>query len=188
MKRSLAVLACSWLLCALAAPAPAKPAFRALAFYTDRGEPDHVVFAERALAFFRDLARRNDFAFESTTDWEQLNGERLEGVRLVLWLNDFPKSPAQRVCFERYMEGGGGWLGFHVSAYNDRDTRWPWFVAFLGGAVFYGNNWPPLPATLRVDDRTIRRSAISERPSRRPPTSGTSGSRARGSARTFACC
>ncbi len=23
----------------------------------------------------------------------------------------------------------------------------------MGGAVFYGNNWPPLPATLRVDDR-----------------------------------
>jgi type 1 glutamine amidotransferase len=25
-------------------------------------------------------------------------------------------------------------------------------VNFLGGAVFYGNNWPPLPALLDVDD------------------------------------
>ena len=29
---------------------------------------------------------------------------------------------------------------------------WPWFVDFLGGAVFYSNNWPPLPAKLTVDE------------------------------------
>jgi type 1 glutamine amidotransferase len=53
------------------------------------------------------------------------------------------------------MEHGGGWLGFHIAAYNDRDTRWPWFVRFLGGAVFYGNNWPPLPAQVSVDDHAF---------------------------------
>lgn len=46
------------------------------------------------------------------------------------------------------------WIGFHVSAYNDESTHWPWFVDFVGGAVFYGNNWHPLPATLVVDDRS----------------------------------
>lgn len=52
------------------------------------------------------------------------------------------------------MTQGGGWIGFHVAAYNDRDTNWPWFVEFLGGGgVFYGNNWPPLPALLTVDDK-----------------------------------
>jgi type 1 glutamine amidotransferase len=50
------------------------------------------------------------------------------------------------------MERGGGWLGFHIASYNDSDTQWPWFVRFLGGAVFYGNNWPPLPAEVTVDD------------------------------------
>ncbi|HTJ30210.1 MAG TPA: ThuA domain-containing protein, partial [Acidobacteriaceae bacterium] len=42
----------------------------------------------------------------------------------------------------------------HAAAYNDADTHWPWFVDFLGGAVFYGNNWPPLPALINVDDPT----------------------------------
>ncbi len=51
------------------------------------------------------------------------------------------------------MAHGGAWLGFHVAAYNDDSTHWPWFVDFLGGAVFFGNNWPPLPAKLIVDDR-----------------------------------
>jgi type 1 glutamine amidotransferase len=52
------------------------------------------------------------------------------------------------------MEHGGGWLGFHVAGYNDKTTNWPWFVDFMGGAVFYTNNWPPLPAKLLVDDPT----------------------------------
>jgi type 1 glutamine amidotransferase len=71
---------------------------------------------------------------------------------VVLWLNEFPHTGEQRRAFERYMEHGGAWLGFHVSAYNDKDTHWPWFVDFLGGAVFYNNSWPPLPAKLIVDD------------------------------------
>jgi type 1 glutamine amidotransferase len=52
------------------------------------------------------------------------------------------------------MVGGGGWLGFHIAGYNDKDTQWPWFVQFFGDAVFYSNNWPALPAKLTVDDRT----------------------------------
>lgn len=28
----------------------------------------------------------------------------------------------------------GAWMGFHAAGYNDKDTGWPWFVDFLGGA------------------------------------------------------
>jgi type 1 glutamine amidotransferase len=128
-------------------------AFRVLAFYTDKGEPDHVDFAKQALSFFAELAKKNDFYFEATVRWEDLNAEKLKNIQLVIWLNDFPKTAEQRAAFEKYMTRGGTWLGFHVSAYNDDSTHWPWFVDFLGGAIFYGNNWPPLPAKLLVDDR-----------------------------------
>jgi uncharacterized protein len=70
-----------------------------------------------------------------------------------LWLNDFPKTAPQRSAFEHYMTHGGAWMGFHVAGYNDAYTKWPWFVNFFGGAVFYNNNWPPLPAAMIVDDR-----------------------------------
>ena len=50
------------------------------------------------------------------------------------------------------MENGGAWLGFHVAAYNDRNSRWTWFKQFIGGGAFGVNNWPPLPAKLIVDD------------------------------------
>jgi type 1 glutamine amidotransferase len=132
----------------------AQPAsFRVLAFYAAQGEPDHLAFAEQALPFFTELAKKDNFYFESTTRWDDLNAEKLKDFQLVLWLNESPKEAQQRAAFQAYMKHGGGWLGFHASAYNDESTRWPWFVDFLGGSVFYGNNWPPLPARLIVDDR-----------------------------------
>src|SRR5690242_13987541 len=100
--------------------------FRVLAFYTDKGEPDHIDFAKQALPFFAELTKKNNFHFEATTRWEDLNAEKLKNVQLVLWINDFPKTPEQRAAFENYMTHGGAWLGFHVSAYNDADTHWPW--------------------------------------------------------------
>jgi len=137
------------------APSPAQQAaFHVLAFYTDKGEQDHIDFANQSLVFYKTLARKENFAFEATTDWDDLNAEKLKNVQLVMWINDFPAKPEQRVAFETYMKHGGAWLGFHVSAYNDADTHWPWLLEFLGGGVFYGNNWPPLPAKLIVEDRT----------------------------------
>lgn len=131
----------------------AEPAFRVLAFYSTDVEPDHVKTAKDALAFYAELAAKHNFKLDVTTDWNKLNENDLKPYRLILWLNNFPQTPAQRVAFEKYMEHGGSWIGFHVAAYNDKDTHWPWFVQFLGDAVFYSNNWPVLPAKLTIDDR-----------------------------------
>lgn len=138
-----------------AGPKPSEHTpFRALAFYTNKGEQDHIDFALDAIRYYGDLAKKDNFSFASTMDWNDMSAEKLKNVQLVIWLNDFPHTPGQRKGFEDYMNNGGAWLGFHVSAYNDESTGWPWFVDFLGGAVFFGNNWPPLPAKLVVDDRT----------------------------------
>lgn len=128
--------------------------FRVVAFYSPNAEPDHVQFAEGALKFFSDLAVNDNFVFNSTTDWANLNPEYLKKYQVVIWLTDSPNNPEQRLAFQHYMETGGAWLGFHCAGYNDKDTNWPWYVDFLGGAVFHINSWPPLPARLVVDDRT----------------------------------
>ena len=128
--------------------------FHALAFYTTKGEQDHIDFALQALKFYGDLARKQNFSLSSTTDWNDMSAGKLKDIQLVIWLNDFPHTPEQRKAFEEYATHGGAWLGFHVAAYNDDSTGWPWFVDFLGGTVFFGNNWPPLPAKLIVDDRS----------------------------------
>jgi type 1 glutamine amidotransferase len=127
--------------------------FHVVAFYTNKGEQDHIDFALQADRFYSDLAKKDNFSFASTTDWNDMSRDKLKNIQLVIWLNDFPHTTEQRKAFEDYMTNGGAWLGFHVAAYNDESTHWPWFVDFLGGAIFFGNNWPPLPAKLVVDDR-----------------------------------
>jgi type 1 glutamine amidotransferase len=130
------------------------PKFRVLAFYSTIVESDHVDFAKDAIAFYNKLAVEKGFTFDTTQNWDKLNTENLKNYKVVIWLNDFPHTEAQREVFEKFMENGGGWLGFHVAGYNDHTTNWLWYVNFLGGAVFYNNNWPPLPAQLIVDDNT----------------------------------
>lgn len=146
------LLICTLLMTFLSAVHAQFPRFKVLAFYSTTVEPDHVDFSKDAIKFFKDLTKGNGFVFDTTTNMADLNDEKLKGYQLVMMINDFPHGPAQREAFKKYMENGGGWFGFHVAAYNDKGTNWPWFVDFLGGGVFYRNSWPPLPAKVVIDD------------------------------------
>jgi len=132
-----------------AQPSTARP--RVLAFFTPGGELDHVLFAQQAMRAFA-AAEGGGYAFAATSDWNALDEANLRDVRVVIWLNDMPRTAAQRLAFERYMEGGGGWLGFHVSGFGS--PAWPWFTAFMGGGRFSASNWPALPARVNADDPT----------------------------------
>lgn len=128
------------------------PRFKVLAFYNKHVEQAHVEFANTAIKFFKELTVGDGFVFDTTSNMNDLNATKLKNYRLIMMINDIPSDRAQREALRQYMEDGGGWMGFHVAGYNDRDTHWPWFVSFLGGAVFYRNNWPPMPAKLIIDD------------------------------------
>jgi uncharacterized protein len=128
------------------------PRPKVLILYSLNVENDHVLFALDALRFFADLGRKNNLDVQATTNAAELNEENLKQYKLLIWLNDFPHNQAEREAFEHYMTGGGAWLGFHVAAYNDKTTKWPWFLSFIGGGVFDANSWPPLPAKVIVDD------------------------------------
>ena len=143
---------CAILLFASVLHAQSYPRFKVLAFYSTTVEKAHVDFANDAIQFFKELTVGNGFVFDTTSNMEDLNDGKIKDYQLLIWINDFPHNETERAAFEKYMNNGGGWLGFHVAGYNDKTTQWPWFVNFLGGAVFYKNNWPPLPAKLNVDD------------------------------------
>jgi uncharacterized protein len=153
--RTIRRLMCSFLLLVAAASAMCRtqqPRFRVLAFCSEHTEPDHVEFGNEAVRFLAGLAKKDHFALRTTTNFEDMKLATLKQYQVVLWLNDLPSSSQEREAFAQYMDSGGGWLGFHIAGYNDASTDWPWFVGFLGGAVFASNSWPPLPATLRVED------------------------------------
>lgn len=134
-------------------PANWFPRFKALAVYNPSVEEAHQRFAQDALQFLKDMTVGEGFVLDTTSNFNDFNDEKLRTYQLVISLDDNPgHNKEQREAFQRYMENGGGWLGFHAAAYNDRSTNWPWFVGFLGGGVFSRNNWPPMPAKLLVDD------------------------------------
>ena len=148
------VCLCFQLLCFESPAQTQRPDFKVLAFHSTRVEHDHQDFSQDVREFFTRVADEKNFTFDVTKDWTNLNDTLLRNYQVVMWINDFPHTDQQRKAFERYMAHGGGWIGFHVAGYNDKTTQWPWFVDFLGGAVFYTNNWPPMPARLLVEDTT----------------------------------
>lgn len=128
------------------------PRFKALVYYTQQAEEAHVVFAEQAVTFFKRLNYGDGYVLEVTTNLSLYPYEKLKECDVIVMLNGAPTTDSERKAFEQYMENGGGWVGFHSAAYNDKRTNWPWFVRFLGGGVFYCNNWPPQPAKVVVDN------------------------------------
>ena len=133
-----------------AGPANWFPRCHALVLHNPAVERAHRDFDEDAMAYFRDLSVGDGILFDYTTNFDDINYENLCAYDMLISLDDNPgHTPKQRAAFEKYMEQGGGWIGFHSAAFNLPTTGWPWFVQFLGGAVFNRNSWPPLPAKLK---------------------------------------
>lgn len=119
------------------------PRFKALLYYSDTAEEAHVQFAMQAIDFFTRLSYGEGYILDTTTSLASYGPDRLKEYSVMIVINTTPAPGAEREAFEKYMEAGGGWLGFHAAAYNDRSTDWPWLNSFLGCGAFYCNNWPP---------------------------------------------
>jgi len=129
-----------------------EPRFKALVYYTTHAEEAHVKFAEQGVEFFKRLNYGDGFILDVTTNLSDFPYDKLKEYDVLVMLNTTPSDPEERKTFEQYMKNGGGWVGFHAAAYNDKNSKWPWLVDFLGGGVFYCNNWPPQPVKLVIDN------------------------------------
>ena len=128
-----------------------EPRFRALLHYEPAAEEAHVQFDKQAINFFHKLTYGEGWLLDVTTSLADYPYEKLKDYSIIISLNAAPGGKQQREDFQKYMENGGGWIGFHASAYNDKNTKWPWFNEFLGCGMFYCNNWPPQPALVECD-------------------------------------
>jgi Trehalose utilisation/Ricin-type beta-trefoil lectin domain len=155
-----------------AAPRPnAAPAFKVLAFYNGTWDAAHINFVREANQWFPRTAAENGFSWESTTNWGLLNANHLQQYKVIMFLDDLPP-PGQRAAFQQYMQNGGAWMGFHVSAFNTNPGQWSWYHStFLGTGAFRNNTWGPTRITMKVEDRNhpstralpaTFRSAVSE--------------------------
>ncbi|MGW0995638.1 ThuA domain-containing protein [Streptomyces sp. NPDC002520] len=133
--------------------AQAATPFKVLAFYDGTYDAAHISFDHEANAWFPQAGSQNGFTYTSTTDWNQLNSANLANYQVVMFLDNYPHTAAQQSAFQTYMAGGGGFIGFHVSAYNDNTSDWPWYHnTFLGTGTFKSNTWGPTAETLKIED------------------------------------
>ncbi len=133
--------------------------FRVLAFWSAKSEEAHLSFVHDANRWFPIMAAKYNFSYDSTNDWSKLNSETLSNYQVVIFLDSRPDNPAQRKAFEKFMESGGGWLGFHFAGFaltpSEFPQNWDWYHNhFLGSGSWLSNTWRPTPAILRVEDPT----------------------------------
>jgi hypothetical protein len=133
--------------------------FKVIGFYTAKSDRAHITFVQEANKWFYNTAKENNFTYDSTNNWDNLNTDFLKNYDVVLFLDTRPDSAAQRKAFELYMEDGGAWMGFHFAAFaltpSAFPQNWDWYHnQFIGAGEYKSNTWRPTSAVLRVEDKT----------------------------------
>ena len=138
---------------ATGATAAAEP-FKVLAFYNGTWDAAHIDFDKEAKVWFPQAAAQNGFTWEATTDWSRLNAGSLAAYKVIMFLDDAPTGASQRTAFQTYLQNGGAWMGFHVSAFTTDPNSWSWYYnTLLGTGSFQTNTWGPTSETLKIEDR-----------------------------------
>ncbi|MEG0850598.1 MAG: ThuA domain-containing protein [Flavobacterium sp.] len=135
-----------------------KPKFKVIAFYTAKNDQAHISFVHEANKRFPKIAEENHFIYDSTDNWNNLNAKFLANYQVVLFLDTRPETLEQRKAFEKYMKDGGGFIGFHFSAFALNDSEYPqnwnWYHnTFLGSGEYVSNTWKPTLAVLKIENQ-----------------------------------
>jgi len=135
-----------------------KPKFKVIAFYTAQNDQAHISYVHEANKWFPKVAAENHFEYDSTSNWDNLNAKYLAQYQVVLFLDTRPEKKEQREAFQKYMENGGGFIGFHFSAFALNNSGypqdWSWYhQTFLGSGEYGSNTWKPTSAILRVENQ-----------------------------------
>lgn len=136
----------------------ANSKFKVIAFYTAKNDQAHISFVHEANKRFPKIAQENHFEYDSTSNWDNLNAKFLAQYKVVLFLDTRPETPNQREAFQKYMENGGGFIGFHFSAFalngSAYTQNWNWYHnTFLGSGEYGSNTWRPTSAVLRIESQ-----------------------------------
>jgi glucose/arabinose dehydrogenase len=144
------------LLIAAVAPAAAQegagdpdPAFDVLVFsktagFRHRSIPDGV----RAM---HELGKRGGFRVTATEDAAVFDDEGLEPFEVVVFLSTTGDvlNDEQQAAFQRFVRGGGGYVGIHAA--SDTEYDWPWYGRLVG--AYFKSHPRVQDAVILVHDR-----------------------------------
>lgn len=130
-------------------PTPTQQPGRLLVFSKTAGFrhdsiPDGLAALER-------LAAEDGFDLTATEDASVFTDQGLAGYQALIFLHTTGHvlDADQQAAMQRYVEGGGAFVGIHAAA--DGDPDWDWYTGLIG-APFHSH--PPIqPARLHVTDR-----------------------------------
>ena len=153
------VVFCLLFCCFTNASPQSNTAFKVIAFFTGENDQAHISFVEEANKWFPAMAAKYNFTYDTTTNWNNMNDGFLKQYQVVIFLDTRPDTPAQRAAFEKYMEHGGAWIGFHFAGFaltpSDFPQDWDWYHNhFLGAGSYVSNTWRPTSAILKVEDNS----------------------------------
>jgi glucose/arabinose dehydrogenase/type 1 glutamine amidotransferase len=106
------------------------------------GQAKVLVFSETAAfrhgsieagrAAIQQLGAQNGFAVDATEDSAQFTDANLAQYDAVVWLSTTGDvlNDEQQGAFERYIQGGGGYVGIHSA--SDTEYDWPWYGGLVG--------------------------------------------------------
>jgi hypothetical protein len=135
-----------------------EPKFKVIGFFTAKNDQAHISFVHEANKWFSNTALKNNFSYDSTSNWNNLNENFLRTYQVIVFLDTRPDSAAQRQVFENYITNDGAWMGFHFSAFaltpSAYPENWNWYhQTFIGAGEYNSNTWRPTTAVLKVENR-----------------------------------
>ena len=91
------------------------------------------------IAAIKQLGTEHNFQVDATEDPSIFNDAALAHYQVVVFLSTTgdPLNDTQQAAFERYIRGGGGYVGIHAAA--DTEYTWTWYGKLVGA---YFRNHP----------------------------------------------
>ncbi len=127
---------------------PAQTGFTIMVFTrTEAYRHDSI---PQGIAAIEALGARHQFEVVATEDPSQFTDSNLAQFDAVVWLSTSGDvlDEDQQAAFERYIQGGGGFVGVHAAA--DTEYDWPWYGELLG--TFFASHPAIQEATVQIVD------------------------------------
>lgn len=153
LGRSVVLVAGLALLTGLAThPAGASPTshgFDALVFSKTEGFRHDSI--DEGIAAIEAIGASHDFTVTATEDASVFSDAGLAAFDVVIFLSTTGDvlDADQQAALERFVQGGGGWVGIHAAA--DTEYGWPWYGELVG--AWFASHPATQSATVRVLDQ-----------------------------------
>ncbi|EHR60202.1 ThuA domain-containing protein [Saccharomonospora cyanea] len=139
---------------AAALPAGAQPRFSVLVFSKVTNFYHDSIPA--GIAAIEQLGEQHGFEVEATDDASAFTDDNLARFDALVFnnTNSTPDSgdlldADQRAALQRYVQGGGGWVGLHAASASERD--WAWYEGLVG--AIFDHHPTPQVGRVKVLDR-----------------------------------